>query len=714
MLILLFFNVYSKIIAFDLGVQYIKLGTAIKEYESKIFKNDVSEPKTKILVSFQPAVEINTTSARNIVRNVGDLAYNTLLKDSKVVVRAISDILGKNSSETVKQQLKKRYIDFYFDNNTVNGLEIKTILAMLFESMLYFPKKEYNITSAIVSVPSFFTDYQKFLVADSLRMIGLDCFGIVTDLYCLSMRYGIDKLHFFKNKNRTVTFLHFGTSSLTIGTYNFFSKVLPRENQQPVLVPALETIHSYWNDTIGGIDFDIKIAEKFKDDLKLKEVSQTLIADAEKIKQKLTVGKSATLVSDSTGDKLSLSRNDFFAVSEEIVAKLRDILTEYKIYINNTDFIEVAGGATKIPCVINVIKEVFNKTIGKAVDQDHSIIDGALYSTKTNVYAQLLRANSILKYSYNTSILIGDREIPLFNSSNLIKPRKVSLNVENEKEFSIIVTSKVPYGASRLIGTWEFPSYKGTSADKKMYRITFAPNKFGVLDVTKSMIVYKNGSDFKKETVTLKRTFPPASDPEKERIDLEIIGIFSTAELDKRKLHETQNAYEQKLYNLSDKSKNELDWKKGCSPKEWKEITDYIQKEIKNLPQMYKIENISKIYELIDKLEEMTEPSIRRGKEYGCRPIFLNLSRNSIKDFYNTVEKEWARKGIAPSHRSKKRAYDRVAELSRWVDEKTEELSKKKSWEPMSFTCDDIRSKMRKLDHVFRSLKNRTMKNKEL
>ena len=133
------------------------------------------------------------------------------------------------------------------------------------------------------------------------------------------------------------------------------------------------------------------------------------------------MGKTITISSDATGGKLSLSRSDFVNISEDITTKLTEILTEYKKVINDTDFIEVAGGATKIPCVIDVIKNVFGKNIGKAVDQDHSIIDGALYSTKTNIYAQLLKTNSILKYSYDTCILIGDRKIPLFNSSNVIK-----------------------------------------------------------------------------------------------------------------------------------------------------------------------------------------------------------------------------------------------------------------------------------------------------
>ena len=213
----------------------------------------------------------------------------------------------------------------------VNGIEPEIVLAMLFEKYVQHAKHQLqqdNIKEAVVAVPGYFTDKQKQKVAEAVEMSGLKLNKIIDDKTALSLQYAIDKHETFAANAKTIAIIDFGASTLATSAIKFSTKITT-QNSKTKKFPIIEDLAYTWNDTIGGIDFDILLAKHLQKKWNLNKIDQVLINDAERIKIALTLGETANVTSDTLEQKVIFTTTEFEEVCQPIFEKIRNHLVHF-------------------------------------------------------------------------------------------------------------------------------------------------------------------------------------------------------------------------------------------------------------------------------------------------------------------------------------------------------------------------------------------------
>lgn len=238
-----------------------------------------------------------------------------------------------------------------------------------------------KVTEAVITVPAYFNDSQRQSTKDAGKIAGLDVKRIIPEPTAAALAYGLDKQH--SDKKVVVYDLGGGTfdvSILEIGDGVF------------------EVLSTNGDTHLGGDDFDIVILkwmlEEFKkesgiDLSKDKMALQRLRDAAEKAKIELS-GVMTTEINqpfitmDASGPKhlaLTLSRAKLESLCHDLVE--RTVQPCHKAMkdagLSNNDIGEVilVGGMTRMPAVMQKVKEIFGREPHKGVNPDEAVAIGA-------------------------------------------------------------------------------------------------------------------------------------------------------------------------------------------------------------------------------------------------------------------------------------------------------------------------------------------------
>ncbi len=237
-----------------------------------------------------------------------------------------------------------------------------------------------KITQAVITVPAYFNDTQRQATKDAGTIAGLEVLRIINEPTAASMAYGLDK-----NNDQTIAVYDLGGGTFDVSILQIGDGVFE--------------VKSTNGDTmLGGDDFDERImdwiAEEFKKeqgiDLKQDKMAlQRLKESAEKAKMELsnvmqTEINLPFITADATGPK-HLSMNLSRAKLEQLVDDLIDRTTApcqqamADAGLTNEQIHEVVlvGGMTRMPAVIEKVKNLFNKDPHQGVNPDEVVAAGA-------------------------------------------------------------------------------------------------------------------------------------------------------------------------------------------------------------------------------------------------------------------------------------------------------------------------------------------------
>jgi molecular chaperone DnaK len=236
------------------------------------------------------------------------------------------------------------------------------------------------VTKAVITVPAYFNDAQRQATKDAGKIAGLEVLRIINEPTAASLAYGLDKK---QNKKIAVYDLGGGTFDVSILE----------------LGDGVFEVKSTNGDTfLGGEDFDNAIVEylisEFKKDsgidLKSDKLAlQRLKEAAEKAKIELSAAEQTDInlpfiTADKTGPKhinLKMTRAKLEALVEDLIARTvppcKTALKDAGISANEIDEIVMVGGMTRMPKVINEVKNFFGKEPNKSVNPDEVVAMGA-------------------------------------------------------------------------------------------------------------------------------------------------------------------------------------------------------------------------------------------------------------------------------------------------------------------------------------------------
>ena len=237
-----------------------------------------------------------------------------------------------------------------------------------------------SVTSAVITVPAYFTDAQRQATKDAGKIAGLDVKRIINEPTAAALSYGIDK----EDDQKIMVY------DLGGGTFDV-SIIEMGDGVQEVLATA-------GNNRLGGDDFDKRVMDwiinsfKVSDGIDLsgdKMAMQRIKEAAEKAKIELSGMTSASInlpfiTADATGPKhldLTLSRAKFNELTADLVEKtmgpVRQALSDSGLSIGEINKVLMVGGSSRIPAVQEAVKKLIGQEPFKGINPDECVAIGA-------------------------------------------------------------------------------------------------------------------------------------------------------------------------------------------------------------------------------------------------------------------------------------------------------------------------------------------------
>ena len=238
-----------------------------------------------------------------------------------------------------------------------------------------------KVTDAVITCPAYFTDSQRQATKDAGKIAGLNVLRIINEPTAAALAYGLDK----DSKNHKVMIYDLGGGTFDVSILEISDGVF-------------EVLATNGNNMLGGDDFDKRIMDYLVDTFKTKEgvdlskdkmAMQRLKEAAEKAKIELS-GMTSTninlpfITATAEGPKhldVDLTRQKFDALTADLVEKtsepMRLAMRDAGLSYSDIDKVILVGGSTRIPAVIEKVKQITGKEPFKGINPDECVAIGA-------------------------------------------------------------------------------------------------------------------------------------------------------------------------------------------------------------------------------------------------------------------------------------------------------------------------------------------------
>jgi molecular chaperone DnaK len=344
----------SKVIGIDLGTTNSCVAV-IEGGEAKVITNPEGNRTTPSVVSFKDGERI-----------VGDAAKRQVVTNPNSAL-SVKRLIGTNEK-------------VHLEGKDYTPQEISAMILGYMKSYAedYLGEK---VTKAVITVPAYFNDAQRQATKDAGTIAGLEVERIINEPTAAALAYGIDKTDV---EQKVLVF--------DLGGGTFDVSILELADG------TFEVLATAGDNKLGGDDFDHVLVDYFialfkKDngiDLsKDKMAMQRLKEAAEKAKKDLsaTVNAQVSLPFISAGAsgplhfETTLTRAKFDEMTKSLVERtlvpVRQALKDSGLTRNDIHQVLLVGGSTRIPAVIEAVKNELGKEPNKSVNPDEVVAMGA-------------------------------------------------------------------------------------------------------------------------------------------------------------------------------------------------------------------------------------------------------------------------------------------------------------------------------------------------
>jgi molecular chaperone DnaK len=367
----------SKIIGIDLGttnsvVAVMEAGTPV------VIPNQEGGRTTPSVVGFAKSGE----------RLVGQVAKRQSVTNPENTIYSIKRFMGRRFDEVSEEMKLVPYKVVRGENGDVrieaggkkqSPPEISAmILAKLKEAAeAYLGEK---VTQAVITVPAYFNDAQRQATKDAGKIAGLEVMRIINEPTAAALAYGLDR-----KKNETIAVYDFGGGTFDISILEVGDGV--------VEVKSTNGDTHLGGDNIDHLIIDWLIQEFKRDqgiDVSKDQMALQRLKEAgEKAKIELSTLLETEinlpfLTADASGPKhlavkLTRARLEqmMAAILERTVEPCKKALADAGMQPSNIDEVVMVGGSTRIPKVLEIVKNLFGKEPNRSVNPDEVVAVGA-------------------------------------------------------------------------------------------------------------------------------------------------------------------------------------------------------------------------------------------------------------------------------------------------------------------------------------------------
>lgn len=369
----------AKILGIDLGTTNSAMAI-IEAGEPTILENSEGNRTTPSIVAISKTGE----------RLVGQIAKRQAVTNPTNTIYGIKRFMGHTYEDTAVQK-DKEVVPYEVKRGSDGGVMVhlgekdmrpEEVSAMILSKLKADAEAKIGekITEAVITVPAYFNDSQRKATQDAGKIAGLDVKRIINEPTAAALAYG-----FNRKKDEKLVVFDFGGGTFDVTVLEVGDDVV-------------EVQSTDGDAHMGGRDIDQKIVRHLIDEFKKAEgidlgkdplALQRLDEAAEKAKHELSSSSTTEInipfiTSGSDGPKhmlLNLSRATLEELAHEYIDRSIEItkraLEASSLKASEIDEVILVGGQTRMPAIVEAVKQLFNKEPNKTVNPDEVVALGA-------------------------------------------------------------------------------------------------------------------------------------------------------------------------------------------------------------------------------------------------------------------------------------------------------------------------------------------------
>ncbi len=369
----------AKVIGIDLGTTNSCVAV-MEGKDTKVIENSEGTRTTPSMVAFTDSGErlVGQSAKRQSVTN----PENTLFAIKRLIGRRFDDPMTKKDMGLVPYRIVAgdngdAWVQCHGKNYSPSQVSAFILQKMKETAEAYLGEK---VTQAVITVPAYFNDSQRQATKDAGKIAGLEVLRIINEPTAAALAYGMEK------KGTGVVAVY------DLGGGTFDISVLE-------ISEGVYEVKSTNGDTfLGGEDFDARVIDYLADEFRKESgidlrrdrlALQRLKEAAEKAKIELSSAIQTEvnlpfITADQTGPKhlnIKLTRAKLEALVDELIERTmepcRKALKDAGLKASDIGEAILVGGMTRMPKIIEKVKEFFGREPHRGVNPDEVVAVGA-------------------------------------------------------------------------------------------------------------------------------------------------------------------------------------------------------------------------------------------------------------------------------------------------------------------------------------------------